>query len=109
MYEVSSAMQKGIESNGYGVVYQLTGHGIGTKLHMDPFIPCYADPKDKRTRFVEDQTVAIEVMYTKGSPDLVEAADGWTFVTKDGSLSGMFEETVLLTKDGPEILTASIV
>lgn len=105
VYEVSHAMQQHVEKRGFGAVYQLTGHGIGKELHMDPYIPCQADRRDKRVKLYEGQTVAIEIMYTAGKPDLKEDADGWTFRTIDGSLSGMFEETVLVTKQGPQILT----
>ncbi len=105
VYDVSHAMQQHVEKRGFGAVYQLTGHGIGRELHMDPYIPCQADRADKKVKFYEGQTVAIEIMYTAGEPDLKEDADGWTFRTMDGSLSGMFEETVLVTKNGPRVLT----
>ncbi len=105
VYDVSKAMQRVVESEGYGAVYQLTGHGIGTQLHMEPSIPCVAQRRDKKVAFVEGQTVAIEIMYTAGDPKVVVDDDGWTYRTADGSLSGMFEETVLVTKTGPEVLT----
>jgi len=105
VYDVSRMMQKTVEERGYGAVYQLTGHGVGKELHMDPSIPCVAVKSDKRVLFKEGQTVAIEIMYTLGDPYLVLSSDGWTYQTQDGSLSGMFEETVLITANGPEILT----
>lgn len=105
VYDVSYEMESGLQKYGYGVVYQLTGHGIGTELHMDPAIPCFTQRSDKKRRFTEGQTVAIEVMYTAGNPKLVVDKDGWTYRTADGSLAGMFEETVLITKKGPEVLT----
>ena len=105
VYEVSLALQEGVESKGFGAVYQLTGHGVGEKLHMEPSIPCVADLADKREKLTEGQTVAIEIMYAMGNPALKLDADGWTYRTVDGSLSGMFEETVLVTTKGPEILT----
>lgn len=105
VYDISHALQKGVESHGLGAVYQLTGHGIGKKLHDWPSIPCVAVRGDKRIRLQAGMTIAIEIMYTAGQPDLVLDADGWTYRTADGSLSGMFEETVLVTDQGPEILT----
>jgi methionyl aminopeptidase len=105
VYDVSTTMEKVLTKAHFGAVYQLTGHGIGKKLHMEPSIPVAAQKRDKRVKLVEGQTVAIEVMYTAGSPDLMVAQDGWTYVTTDGSLSGMFEETVLVTDIGYEILT----
>ncbi|MFZ1721340.1 MAG: type I methionyl aminopeptidase [Microgenomates group bacterium] len=106
VYGISYEMESGLKKYGYGVVRQLTGHGIGKELHMYPSIPCFAQRSDKRIILEEGQTLAIEVMYTMGSPLVVEADDGWTFVTEDDSLSAMFEETVLVTKDGPQILTS---
>jgi methionyl aminopeptidase len=107
VYDISSAMQRVIEGAGYSCVHQLTGHGVGKNLHEDPSIPCLAQRSDKRIKLYEGQTIAIEPMYAMGDATLVIDEDGWTYKTKDGSLSGMFEETVLVTKDGPEILTAS--
>ena len=108
VYDISFQMEKTLTRHNLGAVYQLTGHGIGKRLHEDPSIPCYAQKRDKREKLYEGQTIAIEVMYTQGKPDLVQDADGWTFRTKDGSLGGMIEETVLVTADGPEILTRPI-
>ncbi len=105
VYDVSIAMEQGLQKYGYGVVYQLTGHGIGKELHMDPAIPCFSQRSDKKRRFTEGQTVAIEVMYTAGNPRLIVDSDGWTYRTADGSLAGMFEETVLITKNGPVVMT----
>lgn len=105
VYDVSHAMQKVVESAGCGAVYQLTGHGIGRSLHEDPAIPCVVQRRDKRLVLKPGQTIAVEIMYTQGAPDLVVDADGWTYRTKDHSLSAMFEETVLVTEQGNEILT----
>lgn len=107
IYDISFAMEKGLKKYNYGAVTQLTGHGIGKELHMEPAVPCVASRSDKRNKLHEGQTLAIEVMYTAGSAYVVEDADGWTYKTQDGSLSGMFEETVLITKNGPEVLTAT--
>lgn len=105
VYDISRAMEKPLKRKGYGVVYQLTGHGVGEKLHMDPAIPCVPSKSDKNIKLYEGQTLAIENMYTMGDAKLEESSDGWTYKTVDGSISGMFEETVLITKKGPEILT----
>jgi methionyl aminopeptidase len=105
VYDISYSMEQSLARYGYGAVYQLTGHGIGEELHMQPGIPCVGYRSDKKVRLQEGQTLAIEVMYTMGDPKLVEDDDGWTFRTADGSLSGMFEETVLVTKKTPEVLT----
>jgi methionyl aminopeptidase len=105
VYDISLEMQKPVEKRGWGLVYQLTGHGIGKSLHEDPHVPCIAIRSDKRKVLSEGQTLAIEIMYTMGNPYLVVDKDGWTYRTQDGSLSGMIEETVLITKNGPEILT----
>ncbi len=105
VYQISRAMEKVLLEENYGAVYQLTGHGVGKELHMEPTIPCVANPEDRMVRLTEGQTLAIEVMYAMGNPQLVVDADEWTFRTKDGSLTAMFEETVLVTAQGPEILT----
>jgi len=105
VYDISRAMEKPLKRKGYGVVFQLTGHGVGEELHMEPSIPCVPDKTDRNVKLYEGQTLAIENMYTMGNATLKESSDGWTYKTIDGSTSGMFEETVLITKKGPEILT----
>ena len=105
VYVVSQAMERVLTRHNLGVVYQLTGHGVGKELHMDPVIPCVAVPETKRDILYENQTIAVEVMYTAGAPHLELDQDGWTYKTVDGSLSAMFEETVLVTKKGYQVLT----
>jgi len=105
VFDISRAMEKPLKRKGYGVVYQLTGHGVGEELHMDPSIPCIPDKSDRNIKLYEGQTIAIENMYSMGDATLEEDSDGWTYKTIDGSVSAMFEETVLITKNGPEILT----
>ncbi len=105
VYAVSYAMQEVVEKDGYGAVYQLTGHGIGSELHEKPAIPCVAQKRDKQILLTEGQTIAVEIMYTMGSPQLKLDGDGWTFRTVDGSLSAMFEDTVAVTAKGCEVLT----
>lgn len=105
VFDISKAMQETVEAGGYSVIRDLTGHGIGKKLHMTPYIPCFQDPKNKRDILSIDQTIAIEVMSTMGSFELVEDKDGWTLSTQDGSITAMYEETVCITENGPLILT----
>jgi len=107
VFDISQAMQQVIEGDGYSVIRDLTGHGIGRKLHMDPYIPCFADRQNKKDVLSEDQTIAIEAMYAMGDWHLVEDPDGWTLSTQDKSMTGYFEETVYVTKNGPIILTAA--
>lgn len=104
---LSQIMQEGIESQGYNVVRQLTGHGVGEELHMDPPIPCYVSTgPEMGVKLQEGMTIAIEVMYTQGDWLLITDSDGWTMRTKDGKLSAVVEETVLITKSKPIALTA---
>ncbi len=105
IYDLSSAMEKYLTKKGYQMVYQLTGHSIGKKLHEAPFIPCFANIEDKKYKLYDGQTLAIEVMYTQGNAELRLAKDGWTYETKDGALSCLVEETILITNNSPIILT----
>ncbi len=105
VYDISKTMQDLIEDAGFGAVYQLTGHAIGKTLHEDPQIPCIAFKSDKKQKLYEGQTICVEVMDAMGDAFLVLGTDGWTYQTKDNSLTGMYEDTVLVTANGPEILT----
>lgn len=107
VFDISFAMQKVVERSGFSCVYQLCGHGISTQLHEKPDIPCLAQRSDKRELLYDGQTIAVEIMYAAGNAHLVLDKDGWTYRTMDGSLSGMFEETVIVGKNGAEILTAA--
>ncbi len=104
---ISSAMQKVIQGGGYSVVKNLVGHGVGKNLHEAPEIPGYLSGKIEETpRLSEGQTIAIEIIYNQGKAGVVYSGlDDWTIVTEDGSLSGLFERTILVTKDGPEFIT----
>lgn len=102
--DISRAMQKVVEQGGYSPVDSLVGHGIGKKLHEDPQIPCLV-LRNYSPELVVGMTLAIEVIYTEGSPELKVEEDGWTVSTSDGSLSGLFEHTVAVTDEGPIILT----
>lgn len=105
IYDISLVIQEGLREAGFSPVYQLTGHAIGRALHEDPQVPCIAYKSDKKHKLFEGQTLAIEVMYAEGDAQLVLGSDGWTYETKDKSLTGMLEDTVLVTSRQPEILT----
>lgn len=107
VFDISEAMQRVLEGGGYSAIRDLTGHGIGRHLHMEPYIPVFADKSNKKDILQVDQTIAIEAMYALGDWHLVEAPDGWTLSTQDKSITGYFEETVYLTQTGPLILTAT--
>lgn len=101
---ISLAIQRTVEGAGYSVVKSLTGHGIGRKLHEDPQIPCFSQGSIEKTPLLEEGMVlAIEVMYGQGRGEV--ETKGWPVVTKDGSFSGHFENTIAITKKGPIILT----
>ena len=102
--DISTAVQNRAESEGYGVVRDYIGHGVGASLHEDPEIPNYFSPKC-RARLVAGMTLAIEPMINMGDYRVESLPDGWTVVTLDGCLSAHYENTVLITKDKPEILT----
>lgn len=103
--DISSAVQGFAESNGYSVVRDFVGHGIGKSLHEEPQIPNFGSP-GLGPRVSEGMTFAIEPMVNEGGFEIAILEDGWTAVTKDGSLSAHFEHTVAVTEDGPVILTA---
>ena len=102
--DISAAIQKYAESFGYGVVRDLVGHGIGTHLHEDPEVPNFARRR-KGILLQPGMTLAVEPMINAGTYDVVWLDDDWTVVTDDGSLSAHYENTILITEDGPEILS----
>ncbi|HEY4484624.1 MAG TPA: type I methionyl aminopeptidase [Candidatus Paceibacterota bacterium] len=102
--DIGFAVQKYVEKNGFSVVRELVGHGVGGELHEEPYVPNYGR-KGQGETLKEGMTIAIEPMVNIGSYEVVIAKDGTTYKTKDGSLSAHFEHTVAITKDGPEILT----
>lgn len=104
LFDISNAVQEMCEAEGYGVVREFVGHGIGKSMHEDPQLPNYGDP-GKGPRLKPGMVLAIEPMINIGSPEVKVLADGWTAVTVDGSVSAHFEHTVAITKDGPVILT----
>ncbi len=102
--DVCHAIGEFVEKNGYSVVKEFQGHGIGRNMHEDPGIPNYGKP-GKGIKLEPGMTLAIEPMVIQGKPDILELEDGWTIITEDGSLSAHYENTILITEKMPEILT----
>ncbi len=102
--DIGHAVQNHAEGQGYSVVREFVGHGIGTKLHEDPQVPNYGPP-GRRERLVQGMCIAIEPMVNVGRPDVKVLDDGWTAVTVDGSLSAHFELSIAVTPEGPWILS----
>lgn len=102
--DVGAAVQLLVEANGFSVVREFVGHGIGTKLHEDPQVPNYGTP-GHGPRLRDGMVIAIEPMVNVGRPETRLLADKWTAVTEDGSYSAHFEHCVAVTKNGPVILT----
>jgi methionyl aminopeptidase len=102
--DISSAVQELCEAQGFGVVREFVGHGIGRAMHEDPQVPNFG-PAGKGPRLKAGMVLAIEPMINAGKPEVRVLPDGWTAVTVDGSYSAHFEHTVAITKDGPQVLT----
>jgi methionyl aminopeptidase len=102
--DISAAVQEMCEAEGFGVVRDFVGHGIGRSMHEDPQVPNFG-PAGKGPRLKAGMVLAIEPMINAGGPDVRVLKDGWTAVTTDGSYSAHFEHTVAITKDGPIVLT----
>lgn len=102
--DIGAAVQRYVEARGYSVVRDFVGHGIGTNLHEAPEVPNFGTP-GRGVRLMPGMTIAIEPMINLGRPDVKVLPDGWTVITKDGSLSAHFEHTVAITQDGPLIMT----
>ena len=105
LFDVCGAVQKHVEANGYAVVREFVGHGIGKNLHEEPQVPNYIDSKIRNPRLLEGMVFAIEPMVVAGSPETRVLSDRWTAVTSDGSYSAHFEHCVAVTGNGPWILT----
>ncbi len=102
--DIGHAIQQYVEKRGFSVVRQFVGHGIGTSLHEAPEVPNYGTP-GRGIRLMPGMTLAIEPMVNFGKSEVKIMPDGWTVLTKDGSLSAHFEHTIVITPDGPQILT----
>lgn len=102
--DISRAVQTYVENNGFSVVREFVGHGVGRSMHEDPQVPNFVD-RTMNDRLKSGMTIAIEPMVNAGRHDVKILKDGWTVVTQDGSLSAHFEHTILITDGEPEILT----
>jgi len=103
--DIGHAVQAWVELHGYSIVREFVGHGIGEKLHEEPQIPNYGTP-GRGPKLAEGMVLAIEPMVAMGRPETKVLGDGWTAVTRDGSLAAHFEHTVAVSAGGPVILTA---
>jgi methionyl aminopeptidase len=105
LFDVCGTVERHVTSNGFSVVREYVGHGIGTQLHEEPQIPNYVDRKNENPRLKEGMVLAIEPMVNAGTADAKVLGDKWTAVTKDGSYSAHFEHCVAVTSNGPWVLT----
>lgn len=105
LFDVCGAIEKHVVSNGFSVVREMVGHGIGTSMHEEPQVPNYVDRRNENPRLKEGMVLAIEPMVNAGKPDIKILSDRWTAVTKDGSNSAHFEHCVAVTSNGPWVLT----
>jgi methionyl aminopeptidase len=105
LFDICGTIEKHIALNGFSIVREFVGHGIGTQLHEEPQIPNYIDPRNENPRLREGMVLAIEPMVNAGKPDSQVRKDKWTAVTKDGSNSAHFEHCVAVTSNGPWVLT----
>jgi len=104
--DISLTIEQTIKQAGFNPVKVLTGHGIGRHLHEEPMIPgIFLGSREKTPQLLTGMILAVEIIYNQGKPDVVVENDGWTISTKDGKISGLFEETVAVCEDGPLTLT----
>ncbi len=103
--DYSKTVQEFVEESGFSVVRSLVGHGIGRDLHEDPQVPNYWNKKYQNVKLQAGMTLALEPMVNAGSFEVILGRDGWVFKTKDGSLSAHYENTILITEKGTEVLT----
>ena len=102
--DIGHAVQAHVEAHGYSVVREFVGHGVGTALHEEPQVPNYG-PRGRGPRLLDGMVIAIEPMVNAGRPAVKVLEDGWTAVTRDGSLSAHFEHTVAVTPEGALVLS----
>ncbi len=107
LYDISHAIQTYVEERGYGVVRRFVGHGIGRRLHEKPEVPNFVPDGKQGIPLKQGMTLAIEPMVTIGSYEVVIKPDNWTAVTKDNSLSAHFEHSIVISANGPEIMSVS--
>jgi methionyl aminopeptidase len=105
LFDICGTVEQHVLNNGFSIVREFVGHGIGTKLHEEPQVPNYVDRKNENPRLKEGMVLAIEPMVNAGKPDSKVLSDKWTAVTVDGSYSAHFEHCVAVTQNGPWVLT----
>jgi len=105
LFDVCGTVEQHVKSNGFSIVREYVGHGIGTQLHEEPQVPNYVDRKNENPRLKEGMVLAVEPMVNAGKPDALVLKDKWTAVTKDGSNSAHFEHCIAVTNNGPWVLT----
>jgi methionyl aminopeptidase len=106
IYDISKAIEDSIEGAGYTTIKALVGHGVGRELHEDPQIPCFVPGvRQESPQIKVGMVLAVEVMYAIGSDKVELSEDGWTIATRDGKISGLFEDTIAVTAKGPKVLT----
>ncbi|GIU75159.1 MAG: type I methionyl aminopeptidase [Bryobacteraceae bacterium] len=105
LFDVCGAIERHVTQNGFSVVREFVGHGIGTALHEEPQVPNYVDRRNENPRLKEGMVLAIEPMVNAGRPETKILDDRWTAVTRDGSYAAHFEHTVAVTSNGPWVLT----
>jgi methionyl aminopeptidase len=106
--DISAAIQAYVEENGFSIVREFVGHGVGAALHEAPEVPNYGR-SGRGPRLLKGMTLAIEPMVNAGSAAIQQMSDGWTIKTQDGKLSAHYENTVLITDGEPEILTDPVI
>ncbi len=105
LFDICGTVERHVQSNGFSIVREFVGHGIGTQMHEEPQVPNYVDRRGENPRLKEGMVLAIEPMVNAGKPGSRVKADKWTAVTEDGKYSAHFEHTVAITADGPWVLT----
>jgi methionyl aminopeptidase len=105
LFDICGTVEQHVVSNGFSIVREFVGHGIGTSLHEEPQVPNYIDRKNENPRLKEGMVLAIEPMVNAGKGESKVLSDRWTAVTIDGSYSAHFEHTVAVTSNGPWVLT----
>ncbi|HEY3444105.1 MAG TPA: type I methionyl aminopeptidase [Paludibaculum sp.] len=105
LFDVCGAVERHVTANGFTIVRDYVGHGIGTSLHEEPQVPNYVDRRNENPRLKEGMVLAIEPMVNAGRPETKVLSDRWTAVTKDGGYAAHFEHSVAVTANGPWVLT----
>jgi methionyl aminopeptidase len=105
LFEICGTVEQHVKSNGFSIVREFVGHGIGTQLHEEPQIPNYVDKRNDNPRLKPGMVLAVEPMVNAGGPEAMVLKDRWTAVTRDGSNSAHFEHCIAVTDNGPWVLT----